>query len=116
MRRPKEIVILVVLLVGAVAFVLWYVADRRARQQAAPPTAPKVVGPSAPATASPVPATPPAEPLAVKDNQTIDFSSGKGVVKNSAEDQAAIDAAKKEMDAALSEVSFEPAPKAAPKK
>jgi hypothetical protein len=113
MRRPKEVVVLVVLLVGAVAFVLWYVADRKARQQAAPPTAPKVVGPAAP---GPAPAVPPPEPVVVKDKQTIDFSSGKGVVKSSAEDQAVIDAAKKEMDAALAEVSFGPAPKTEPPK
>jgi hypothetical protein len=35
MRRSKEIIVLAVLFVGAAAFVLWYVADRRAKNRAA---------------------------------------------------------------------------------
>lgn len=123
MRRSKEIVVLLALLVGAGAFVLWYVADRRSRLRAMPPAEPKVVGPVVPGTApvTPAAATPaavPAQPvdLAKTDGSTVDFSSGKPVVKQSAEDQAAIAAAKKDMDAALSEVSFEPANKPAPPK
>lgn len=34
MRRNKEIIILLGLLVGMMAFVLWYVVDRRARNRA----------------------------------------------------------------------------------
>lgn len=118
MRRPKEIVVLLALLLGAVAFVLWYVADRRSRQQAAPSTEPKVVGPIAPGGSAPGATAAVAQPvdLAKMDGQTVDFSSGKPVVKQSPEDQAAIAAAKKDMDAALSEVSFEPAKKPAPPK
>ncbi|HYC72975.1 MAG TPA: hypothetical protein VEB66_17315 [Opitutaceae bacterium] len=99
MRRSKEIVVLLGLLVGAVGFVLWYVADRRARQQAAPRVEPRVVGPAAPAPVD----------LTKADGHTVDFSSGRPVVRKNPEDEAAIAAAKKDMDAALAEVSFEPA-------
>lgn len=40
MRRNKEIIVLLALLVGMMAFVLWYVIDRRARNRAALPPAP----------------------------------------------------------------------------
>jgi hypothetical protein len=33
-RRNKEIIVLLVLLLGMMAFVLWYVIDRRARNRA----------------------------------------------------------------------------------
>ncbi len=39
MRRSKEIIALLTLLVGAMGFVLWYVIDRRAKNRAAPPAA-----------------------------------------------------------------------------
>lgn len=110
MHRSKEIAVLLVLLVGAAAFVLWYVADRRSRQQAAPAPQPQAVGPVATAaTAEPV-------DLTKVDGKTIDFSSGQPVVKDSAEDAAAIAAAKKEMDAALAETSFAPPKKSEPPK
>lgn len=35
MRRNKEIIILLALLVGMMVFVLWYVIDRRAKNRAA---------------------------------------------------------------------------------
>lgn len=40
MRRNKEIIVLLALLVGMMAFVLWYVIDRRARNRAVRPPAP----------------------------------------------------------------------------
>lgn len=114
MRRSKEFIVLLVLLIGAMAFVLWYVRDRKARQAAEPPDSPKIVGPVAPSSG----AEPKAEPvnLAETDGKTVDFSSGKPVVKQSDEDKAAIAAAKKDMDAALAETSFGPAPKTQPPK
>lgn len=39
MRRSKEIMILLALLISAMGFVLWYVIDRRAKMQAQPPAA-----------------------------------------------------------------------------
>jgi hypothetical protein len=110
MRRSKEIVILLVLLVGTMAFVLWYVAQRKARNKAE--------------AARPIPAatTPPAnlppgargpEPVDLagpNNRKTIDFSSGQPVVKDSAEDKAAMDTALKDMAAAVDDVSFGPTP------
>lgn len=43
---------LLVLLVGAMAFVLWYVIDRRAKNRAAPPAA-RSLAPEPPAPARP---------------------------------------------------------------
>ena len=48
MRRNKEIIVLLALLVGMMGFVLWYVIDRRARNRAT----------SRPAAAQPVLAAP----------------------------------------------------------
>jgi hypothetical protein len=45
-------------------------------------------------------------PVAIQDNATIDFSSGKPVVKDSAQEKAIIDAAVKEMDDATKGVVF----------
>lgn len=106
MRRHKEIVILLALLAGAMAFVLWYVVDRRAKLRSAPAAAPKQLGP----VLAPEPVD-----LTEHDAKTIDFSSGTPVIKDTPEDQAAIAAAKKEMDAALKEVSFETKKPEAPK-
>jgi zona occludens toxin (predicted ATPase) len=39
MRRNKEIIVLLALLVGMMGFVLWYVVDRRAKNQAQQSTA-----------------------------------------------------------------------------
>jgi hypothetical protein len=46
--------------------------------------------------------------VAIQDGKTIDFSTGKPVVKDSPEDKAAIDAAVKEMDEASKDVTFGP--------
>ena len=91
--------ILFVLLVGAMGFVLWYVIDRRAKMRPTPPIAAKPVTPAPPVD------------LTKHEHKTIDFSSGQPVVKDSAEDKAAIDAALKDMDEAKQNVPF-----AAPKK
>lgn len=44
--------------------------------------------------------------VAIQDRKTIDFSSGQPVVKDSANEQAIIDAAVKEMDDAMKDVTF----------
>ena len=95
---------LVVLLVGMIGFILWYVVDRRARNRAEsrPSVATKPVPPAAPVD------------LARHDGQTIDFSSGRPVVKDSAADQAAIEQATREMAEAVKGVTFGPPAKKAP--
>lgn len=108
MRKSKELVILLVLLFSAMAFVLWYVIDRRAKNRATPPAAitPTLV-------TGPMPAGPQVD-LTKTERKTVDFSSGKPVVKDSAEDQAAIDAALKDMAGAADEVTFESTKKPKP--
>jgi hypothetical protein len=70
----------------------------------------------APAPApAPTPAgAPPAPPvnIAIEDGQTIDFSSGQPVVTESAEDRAALEHAKREMEEAAKDVTFSPKPAA----
>jgi zona occludens toxin (predicted ATPase) len=121
-RRSKEIMILLALLLGMMGFVTWYVIDRRAKLHAVPaapaPTAAQTpTGPSAvlppPAPAAPVVASP--VDLTQHDSQTIDFSSGSPVVKDTAEDRAALEQAKKDMAEAVKGVTFgPPAKKAVP--
>jgi len=49
MRRNKEIIVLLALLLGMMGFVLWYVIDRRARNRATPPLTPaRAVAPAKP--------------------------------------------------------------------
>jgi hypothetical protein len=48
-------------------------------------------------------------PVAIEDGKTIDFSSGTPVVKDSTKEKAIIDAAVKEMDAAVRDVAAKPA-------
>ena len=102
MRRSKEIIVLLTLLFGAMAFVLWYVIDRRAKNRTAPPVAARTLAPAPPVD------------LTQHDGQTIDFSTGAPVVKNTPEDQAAIDAAAKDIAEATQGVTFRAAPAPAP--
>lgn len=46
--------------------------------------------------------------VSIQDGKTIDFSSGKPVVKDSASEKAAIDRSVSTMDAAAANVSFAP--------
>jgi len=106
MRRSKEIVFLFALLFAAMAFVLWYVIDRRAKNRIAPPVATRTLAPEPPSTA---PAKPPEVALGgANEAKTIDFSSGQPVVKESPEDQAALNAALKEMAEATKDVVIPP--------
>jgi hypothetical protein len=101
-RRSKEIIVLAVLLAGMAGYVLWYVIDRRAQARTPPPVAAKPVPPAAPVD------------LTQHDGQTIDFSSGRPVVKDSAADRAAIAKAKQEMDEAVKDITFGPPPQTGP--
>jgi hypothetical protein len=58
----------------------------------------------------------PSSMVAIQDGKTIDFSSGKPVVKDSPEEKAIIDRATKEMDEAARSVTFGPPPKPADEK
>lgn len=107
MPRSKEVLVLLVLLVAAMAFVLGYVIDRRAKNRHAPPAATRALAPEPPVD------------LNRTDGKTVDFSSGRPVVKDEAADQAAIAAAMKDINEATQGVTFKvtppaPAPTPAP--
>lgn len=121
--------VLLALLLGMMGFVIWYVIDRRAKRRdvpatpvpaavqspAAPPagTAPTPT-PVVPVVTPPPPAAAPVD-LTQHDSQTIDFSSGSPTVKDTAEDRAAIEQARKDMAEAVKGVTFgPPAKKAVP--
>jgi zona occludens toxin (predicted ATPase) len=112
-RRSKEIMVLLALLLGMMGFVVWYVIDRRAKMRAAPAAAGQPAG-QVPAdrSAGSGPSAAPVD-LTQHDNQTIDFSSGRPVVKDSAADRAAIEQAKKDMAEAVKGVTFGPPAKPA---
>lgn len=101
---------LLVLLVSVMAFVLWYVRERRAELRAQPAPE-KFVGPLV--TAAPPPAAP--IDLEKHDAKTIDFSSGKPVVKDTPADRAALEQGLKDIEEATRNVTFE-AQKTPPKK
>ena len=112
MRRSKEIIVLLALLLGAVVFVLWYVAQRRAAMRADPSAnLPRERGPVAP-TKQP----PPYVDLKANDAKTVDFSSGAPVVKDSPEDRAALQAGIKDIEEATKDIVFEAPKKSEPKK
>ncbi len=96
MRRNPELLILAGLLIAAIAAVLWYVADRRAKLRATPSTAlvqssrpepmPGPATSSLPSSAAPK-STEPASPVR-RDQPLSDLPSSQPVAKNSAEDKA----------------------------
>lgn len=96
---------LLLLLAGTMAFVLWYVRNRRAEMRARPVQV-KALGPVAPQ---------PYVDLQRHDAQTIDFSTGRPVVKDSPEDKAALEQGLRDIEEATRNVTFE-AEKPAPRK
>jgi hypothetical protein len=118
MRHSKEIMILLALFVMMAAGTLWYVIDRRAKNRAALPAAAHIAAPAA--AAAPLVQTAPNEPVALgtpeTERKTIDFSSGQPVVKDTPEDQAALEAGLRDIAEANKDVTFEAKPAEAPKK
>jgi len=116
-RRSKEIIVLLALLVGAMVFVLWYVIDRRAKNRALPPVASRTLAPEPPAApAAPQPDPGPVPLGGPNERKTIDFSSGQPVVKDTPEDRAALEAGLKDIAEATKDVTFEAAKPAEPPK
>jgi len=108
MRRSREIMVLLALWLGVMAFVLWFGAARRAERRAAPDPAPRALGP--------VVRPSPLVDLRQVDGKTVDFSSGQPVVRDTPEDRAALAAGRRELEAAKQEVTFEAPPPAPPPK
>ena len=119
MRRSKEIMVLLALFIIMSVGVIWYVIDRRAKNRAAAPVA--THPPAAAPAAAPLVEIKPNEPVVLgtteTERKTIDFSSGKGVVKDTPEDRAALEAGLRDIAEATKDVTFEaakPAPKTEP--
>ena len=91
------------LFVVGLGVLLGYWWNRRAARIASPAPPPATTQ-AVPKVGAPKPDVP------IQDLKTIDFSSGKPVVKDSADDKAVIDRAKKEMDDATKDITFEPTP------
>ena len=89
MRRSKELITLLALLLLAVALVSWYVIERR-----------RPVRTKAPLASSAV------VDITKHDGQTIDFSSGKPELKNTPGDRAALQAGLRDIEAAAAQVIF----------
>jgi hypothetical protein len=101
MNKRTALILLALVVAGALAGVSFWKARREARLResvAAVPSAPLPIVP-------------------IQDGKTIDFSSGKPEVRDTAEDKAAIGAAVKEIDEAVQNVTFAPtAPASQPAK
>lgn len=96
---------LLVLFAALAIFVLWYVGQRRAENRARGQVGPRELGPFVTA-----PAAAPVD-LTQADRKTVDFSSGRPVVKDSPEDRAALERGLREIEEARQNVTFEAAPK-----
>jgi hypothetical protein len=108
-RRSRELVVLLVAFAALAIFVLWYVGQRRAENRARGQTGPRELGPFLAA-----PAAPPVD-LTQAEGKTVDFSSGRPVVKDSPEDRAALERGLREIEEARKGVTFEAAPQEKPK-
>ncbi|HVU16863.1 MAG TPA: hypothetical protein VHD32_08055 [Candidatus Didemnitutus sp.] len=115
MRLPREVVVLLTLLVAAMAAVLAYVIYRRAHLPkphtvAVPATPPAVAAPAAKPPPVPAPKVQGTESvdLTQHDAQTIDFSHGHPEIKQSAADRAALNEGLKDISEATKDVTFGP--------
>ncbi|MDD3179457.1 MAG: hypothetical protein PHQ04_03810 [Opitutaceae bacterium] len=92
MKRRGIWIILVLLVAALLGWRAWVHFDPRGRPTAGPRNSPPV-------------------DLTSHDGETIDFSSGRAVIKDTPQDRAALERAKKEMEAAAQGVTFGPTPK-----
>lgn len=106
----KPIVILWFLFALVVLAVIFFGRHRAARSAALPSasTPTTAAAPSGPSSTAA-----PKTTVAIQDGKTLDFSSGKPVLKDSADEKAIIAQSVKEMDEAAAGVTFAPATKAA---
>ena len=84
--------------------------DAALATQPQPDPEPPPTPPPPPPAAGLFPPAPPLPPVAIQDHVTLDFSSGIVQQSDTAADQAALDAALKEMDEATKNVTFPAAP------
>lgn len=112
MNRPRLIALLVSALATGAA--LWFYLAPLRRAPAPAPAVPG--GPAARApelvllpTRAPTPT-----PVPIQDGKTLDFSGGTAVVKENADDKAALDQGLKEIDEATKSVTFSAIPAPTP--
>jgi len=120
MKKPAAILFILGFIALGAALAWFMHPLRRSSNPApgAPSAAPSVNASSttpggASTAAVPSPAVPKPS-VAIQDEKTIDFSSGKPVVKDSAEEKAIIERSVKEMNEAAAGITFGPAPKTQP--
>ena len=107
MKKPFVLVgVLVVLAVSAAIFF----ARKPTPVPALAPDKPKTG--SLPSANPPVASSAPVATVAIQDGKTLDFSTGKPVLKDSAEEKAIIEQSVKEMNEAAASVTFGPRPTA----
>ena len=100
--------------VGAVG--AWFFRAQAYRTAPAPSaTTPSPAAVTPPTTAAAATAVSPKPEVAIQNEKTIDFSSGKPVLKDSAEEKVIIANSVKEMNEAAAGITFGPAPKPAAK-
>jgi hypothetical protein len=120
MKKPTA-VLFILGFIALGAALAWFMHPLRRSSKPAPgaPSATPSVNASgttpggASTAAVPSPAVPKPS-VAIQDEKTIDFSSGKPVVKDSAEEKAIIERSVKEMNEAAAGITFGPAPKTQP--
>jgi len=117
MKKPLIALVLMVVLVGlALIFSGRKPTGASATTSAAIHALPSNVAASPTATTPTAISSAPKTTVAIQDGKTLDFSSGKPVLKDSADEKAIIEQSVKEMNEAAASVTFGPAPKApAPK-
>lgn len=104
MQSPALRILAVVTAVGLVALIVW--------TNQPPPAAPVPITDAIHAQSAINPNA--AREVAIEDGKSIDFSKGTAEIQALATDQAAIQAALKEMQEATKNISFEAPPKATP--
>ena len=116
MKKPAA-VLFILGFIALGAALAWFMHPLRRSSNQAPGTpsaAPSInASGTAPAVTSTAAVPSPAIPkpsVAIQNEKTIDFSSGKPVVKDSAEEKAIIERSVKEMNEAAAGVTFGPAP------
>ena len=114
-KRPVDPKFTAAVLFAAVAViggVFWFVLSRARTQPTLTNTPRPTSAPTAPARPAPPAAARPT--VAIQDGKTLDFSSGRPVLKDSAEEKAIIERSVREMNEAAAGVTFgPPAPPAA---
>jgi hypothetical protein len=108
LNRPRLIALLVSALATGAA--LWFYLEpvRRA------PAAAAAAVPAAPEAVLLPTRAPSPTPVPIQDGKTLDFSGGSAVVKENADDKAALDQGLKEIDEATKSVTFSAIPAPTP--